>query len=53
MTSRKKRPGWKGESLPAVLAVREDAQLLAGHVNTVRNWDDCGLIPMFRVGPVP
>lgn len=51
MKRREKRQGWKAESFPSLLAVRQVAQLLAVHVNTVRKWADHGIIPVYRVGP--
>ena len=51
MRENKKRWGRNDGSLPPVLAIREVAQLLGVHINTVRNWGDRGLIPVYRVGP--
>ncbi len=36
--------------LPRLLTVKEAAELLHVHVNTVRNWSDNGLLPAYRVG---
>lgn len=38
-------------SPPQLLAVGEVAHLLGVHINTVRNWGDRGILPMYRVGP--
>ena len=35
----------------SVLTVREVAALLNIHVNTVRRWDEVGLLKAFRIGP--
>ncbi|MBU2008955.1 MAG: helix-turn-helix domain-containing protein [Chloroflexi bacterium] len=36
--------------LPRLLTVKEAAELLHVHVNTVRNWSNNGLLPAYRVG---
>jgi excisionase family DNA binding protein len=36
--------------LPRLLTVKEAAELLHVHVNTVRNWSGNGLLPSYRVG---
>lgn len=39
------------DSLPPVLTVGQVAQLLGVHINTVRNWSNRGVLPVYRVGP--
>ena len=39
------------KSLPAVLTVKEAAELLGVHINTVRNWSDRLILPAYRIGP--
>lgn len=40
----------KPQSSP-VLTVREVAQYLNIHVNTVRRWSDMGILRSYRIGP--
>ena len=36
---------------PSLLTVREVAAMLNIHVNTVRRWDDAGVLKALRIGP--
>jgi len=40
----------EGALLTRLLTVKEAAELLHVHVNTVRNWSGNGLLPSYRVG---
>jgi len=47
-----RRGNGKGDQLPdRLLTVREVAEVLHVHTNTVRHWSDRGLIKTYRVGP--
>jgi len=47
-----RRGNGKGHQLPdRLLTVREVAEVLHVHTNTVRHWSDRGLIKTYRVGP--
>lgn len=37
--------------LSPMLRVSEVALLLHVHINTVRRWSECGLIPTYRINP--
>lgn len=37
--------------LPLVLTAGQLARLLGVHINTVRNWSDRGVLPVYRIGP--
>ena len=34
-----------------MLSIRQASQLINVHTNTLRRWDDQGLLPSYRVGP--
>jgi excisionase family DNA binding protein len=39
------------EDLENMLTIGEVAQLLHVHINTVRRWDNQGIIKAYRIGP--
>ena len=41
----------KVEGTDTLLTVREAASLLNVHANTVRRWNNLGVLPSFRIGP--
>jgi len=44
------KPNKKAETLGELITVRDAAQVLSVHVNTIRRWNDRGLLKAYRIG---